>query len=100
MGFPNSKELEKVRKKLEKVKPVRLLAAGASKADKLKFELCKQFVTYLQEEGVSQSALAKELEIEPARLNEIVKYRIELFTVDRLLDYVEMLNPKLKVTVA
>lgn len=100
MGFPNNKELEKVRKKLEKVEPVRLLAAGASKADKLKFELCKQFVTYLQEGGVSQSALAKELGIEPARLNEIVKYRIDLFTVDRLLDYVEMLNPKLKVTVA
>lgn len=44
--------------------------------------------------------LAKGLGIDPARLNEIVKYRIELFTVDRLLDYVEMLNPKLKVTVA
>ena len=100
MGFPNNKELEKIRKKMERVEPVRLLPSGASKADKLKFELCKQFVTYLQDEGISQSALAKELGIEPARLNEIVKYRIDLFTVDRLLDYVEMLNPKLKVTVA
>ena len=35
----------------------------------------------------------------PHRLNEIVKYRIDLFTVDRLLDYVERLNPKLKLTV-
>ena len=100
MAFPDKKELERARKKLEKVQPVRLLPADASKADKLKFELCKQFVTYLQEEGVSQVELAEELEIEPARLNEIVKYRIDLFTVDRLLDYVERLNPKLKVTVA
>ena len=99
MPFPSKKELERVRKKLEKVEPVRLLPPSASKADKLKFELCKQFVAYLQEEGVSQLALANELEIEPARLNEIVKYRIDLFTVDRLLDYVEKLNPKLKLTV-
>lgn len=59
MDFPNSKELEKVRKKLEKVEPVRLLPSGASKADKLKFELCKQFVAYLQDEGNSQPALGK-----------------------------------------
>lgn len=100
MAFPSQKELERVRKKLQKMDPVRLLPADASKADKLKFELCKQFVIYIRKEGVSQLALAKELDIEPARLNEIVKYRIDLFTVDRLLDYVERLNPKLKVTVA
>jgi hypothetical protein len=40
------------------------------------------------------------LGIEPARLNEIVKYRIDLFTVDRLLGYVELLDPDIKVTVA
>ena len=100
MAFPSQKELARVRKKLEKIEPVRLLPSDASKSDKLKFELCKQFVAHLQEEGVSQLALAKELDIEPARLNEVVKYRIDLFTVDRLLDYVQKLNPKLKVTVA
>ncbi len=73
MGFPNSKELEKIRKKMDRVEPVRLLPSSASKADKLKFELCKQFVTYLQDEEISQSALAKELGIEPARLNERIQ---------------------------
>jgi predicted XRE-type DNA-binding protein len=99
MGFPKKSELERVKKKLAKLPAVRLLPSDASKADKLKFELCKQFVTYLQEEDISQLALAKQLEIDPARLNEIVKYRIDLFTVDRLLGYAEQLNPKLKVTV-
>ena len=99
MGFPDKKELERVRRKLEKIDPVRLLPASASKAEKLKFELCRQFVVFLREHGMSQLVLAKQLGIEPARLNEIVKYRIDLFTVDRLLDYVERLNPKLKLTV-
>ena len=49
---------------------------------------------------MTQKELAEQLDIEPARLNEIVKYRIELFAVDRLLDYLERLKPNLKVTVA
>ncbi len=54
----------------------------------------------MNREEITQKELAEKLEIEPARLNEIVKYRIDLFTVDRLLGYAELLNPKIKVTVA
>jgi predicted XRE-type DNA-binding protein len=54
----------------------------------------------LNREKISQKELAEKLGIEPARLNEIVKYRIDLFTVDRLLDYVELLDPDITVTVA
>lgn len=64
------------------------------------FELSRQFVLYLSEHGMTQKEIAIQLGIEPARLNEIVKYRIELFAVDRLLDYLERLRPNLKVTVA
>lgn len=100
MGMPPKNELDKMRKKLEKTEPTRGLPANASKADRLKYELCKQFVIHLNREQLSQKELAEKLEIEPARLNEIVKYRIDLFTVDRLLGYLELLNPEIKVTVA
>jgi predicted XRE-type DNA-binding protein len=100
MAFPNKKELDRVRKKLAKVEPTRALPPNASSADKLKFELCKQFVIYLRNHEMTQKELANQLGIEPARLNEIVKYRIDLFAVDRLLDYLERLRPNLKVTVA
>lgn len=100
MGMPPKKELDKMRKKLEKVEPTRGLPPNASKADRLKYELCKQFVMHLNREQISQKDLAEKLGIEPARLNEIVKYRIDLFTVDRLLGYLELLDPEVKVTVA
>lgn len=100
MPFPNKKEIERVKKELESIEPVKLLPKDASKADRLKFELCKQFVIYLRANNMSQVELATELGIEPARLNEIIKYRIELFTIDRLLGYVEKLNPDINVTVA
>lgn len=100
MGMPPKKVLDEMRKKLEKAEPSRLLPPNASKADRLKYELCKQFVVHLNREKISQKELAEKLGIEPARLNEIVKYRIDLFTVDRLLGYVELLDPDINVTVA
>ncbi len=100
MGMPPKKVLDEMRKKLEKVEPSRLLPPNASRADRLKYELCKQFVVHLNREQISQKELAEKLGVEPARLNEIVKYRIDLFTVDRLLGYVELLDPDIKVTVA
>lgn len=99
MGFPDEKELSRVRKKLSKVEPTRSLPKDASKSDKLKYELCRQFVKYLMKHEMTQKELAEEIDIQPARMNEIVKYKIDLFTVDRLLDYAERLRPNLKITV-
>lgn len=99
MSFPDQKELSRVRKRLSKVEPTRSLPKDASKSDKLKYELCRQFVKYILKHGLTQKELAEEIDIQPARMNEIVKYRIDLFTVDRLLDYAERLKPNLKITV-
>lgn len=100
MGFPNQKELERVRKKLKVTDAARILPADASKADKLKFELCKKIIRVIRDSGETQAQFAKRLEIDPARLSEIVKYKIELFTLDRLMDYVERVDPKFTVSVA
>ena len=100
MPLPSKKELNRARKKLASVEPTRGLPEDASKADQLKYELCKQFVIYLRKHGMTQKELAEQLDMEPARLNEIVKYRIELFAVDRLLDCLEKLKPNIRVTVA
>ena len=100
MPMPNSKELSRAKKKLASIEPTRGLPANASKTDQLKYELCKQFVVYLRKHEMTQKELAGQLDMEPARLNEIVKYRIDLFAVDRLLDYLEKLMPDIRVTVA
>lgn len=38
--------------------------------------------------------------MDTARLNEIVKYRIDLFTIDKLLEFAEILDPDTRVEVA
>ena len=100
MGFPNEAELAKMRKKLEKVEPSRLLPKNSSKADQVKFKLCEKFILYLMEHKMTQVQLSKKLKINPSRINEIVKYRIDLFTVDKLMDLAEKLDLEFNIEVA
>jgi predicted XRE-type DNA-binding protein len=57
-------------------------------------------VAYLLRSGESQAELARKLKVDPSRVNEIVKYRIELYTVDKLLDLSERLNLNIEIQVA
>lgn len=100
MGFPSEKELKAIRKKLEKAMPSRTLPKNATKADEVKYKLCEKFVSYLIEHKMTQVQLAKKLKIDPSRVNEIVKYRIDLYTVDKLMDLAERLRIDFEVEVA
>lgn len=100
MGFPSEKELKTIRAKLAKAEPSRLLPKHATKADQVKYKLCEKFVIYLTEHNMSQVQLAKKLKIDPSRINEIVKYRIDLYTVDKLMDLAEKLDLDFDVNVA
>jgi predicted XRE-type DNA-binding protein len=100
MGFPSEKELKSIRAKLAKVEPSRLLPKNASKADQLKYRLCEKIVIYLRENDISQVQLAKKLKVDPSRINEIVKYRIDLYTVDKLMDLAERLDLDFDVKIA
>jgi len=100
MGFPNNKELKLIRSKLEKAEPSRMLPKNASKADQIKYKLCEKFVLYLMEHKITQVQLAKKLKVDPSRINEIVKYRTDLYTVDKLMDLAERLHLDFDVEVA
>lgn len=100
MKFPTERQLKSIRKKLEKVEPSRLLPKNASKSERLKYELCEKFVVYLREHNMTQVSLARKLKVDPSRINEIVKYRIDLYTVDKLLDLAQALNLGFEVKVA
>ncbi len=100
MGFPSEKELKQMRTKLARAEPSRLLPKNATKADQVKYKLCEKFVMYLNERKTSQVQLAKKLKVDPSRINEIVKYRIDLYTVDKLMDLAEKLDLDFEVKVA
>jgi len=100
MGFPSERQLKSIRSKIEKAEPSRLLPKKASKAERVKYKLCEKFVIYLLENKMTQVQLAKKLKVNPSRVNEIVKYRIDLYTVDQLMNLAERLDLDFYVEVA
>ncbi|MBI3555323.1 MAG: XRE family transcriptional regulator [Deltaproteobacteria bacterium] len=100
MTFPNEKDLKKIRAKLSRVAPSHTLPRNAPKADVIKYKLCEKFVKHILDKKISQAQLARQLHVDPSRINEIVKYRIDLFTVDKLMELAERLELDFRVEVA
>ncbi len=100
MAFPSEEELKKIRKKLEKAEPSHDLPENPTKSEVLKYELCRKFVRHLiRKNGLTQAELARQLEMDPARLNEIVRYRIDLFTIDKLFEFAQRLDPSIELKI-
>jgi len=101
-GFPSPATLKKVRDRLSspKYKGGNIaLADDATEVERAKYQLCQLITRYHREHDVSQRVLAKRLEIDEARISEILRGKISSFTVDRLLGYVQKLYPSVKIEI-
>ncbi len=95
MGWPSDKEIEEVLKNLDDDSKFSVvLPYDASPTDRIKFEICQQFVIYLNDTNSTQTDLAKKLGVDKSRVNWIVKYRVEHFTIDRLYELLNILHPE------
>jgi transcriptional regulator with XRE-family HTH domain len=77
-----------------------VLPEDASPADKLKYNLCRMMVEYRLKEKISQKELAKQLGTDEPEVSRILRYRIERYTVDRLIHYAEKVYPNLKIALS
>ncbi len=74
-----------------------LIPEDASEVDKVKFEICRNFVVYLREHKKTQVELANLLGVDKSRINWIVKYRIEHFSIDYLYALLKQLKPNVEL---
>ena len=101
MSFPGHKEIQKILKELEGSEPTFILdRKNASAVDKIKYDLCREFVIYMVSHKISQVELADRLGIDKARVNKIIKYRIEVFTIDKLLSLLNIIKPHSELKVS
>jgi predicted XRE-type DNA-binding protein len=101
MSFPSNKEIQEILKDLESVEPTFILdRKNASAVDKIKYDLCREFVIYMISNNISQVELAERLDIDKARVNKIIKYRIEVFTIDKLLGLLNIIKPSSELKVS
>jgi len=93
-------QTKKLLKSLKNSDYSHLLPDDANEVDKIKFELCKMFVLYLKKTSLSQTELADKLSVNKSRINWIVKYRIENFSIDYLYTLLKKLNPNVSLRIS
>lgn len=99
-AFPDQAKLKRIRDKLsdQSYEGGNLdLPANASEVDRAKYELCQMIAKYQREHQLLQKDIAATLGVDDSRISDILRGKIEGFTLDRLASYAEKLHPGLKI---
>lgn len=98
-AFPNQKRLDEVRKRLSdpSVLGSSLLPDNATQIERAKFKACEAIIKFRRKNNLKQKELALRLGIDESRMSEILHYKIDGFTLDRLVAYAQVLYPDLKL---
>ena len=100
MRYPSNNQIQDILDAVSDEDFVDILPEDASNVEKVKYQLCKKFVSYLGKEDITQAELSRRLDVDRSRVNWIVKYRIEHFTIDRLYELLEKLDPSVELKVS
>ncbi|MCM0606599.1 MAG: XRE family transcriptional regulator [Xanthomonadaceae bacterium] len=100
MGFPNEKELAKVRTRLSKKPGFLMLSPNADELEKFRFQICQELLKYASQHELSAVAMAKLLDITKADISRIFNHRITRFSTDKLVRLYSKIHPNyhLKIT--
>ena len=102
-AFPDERTLRRVRDKLSDVNYQGgnlALPANATEVDRAKYQLCQLIVKYQRERGLLQKEIAAKVGVDESRISDILRGRVESFTLDRLISYAEKLHPGLRVQIS
>jgi predicted XRE-type DNA-binding protein len=70
------------------------LGKSVTEVDKIKHELCKEFYRCFEHSEMMQRDFAKKLKISESRVSEILSYRYESYTIDKLFSLILLLKPQ------
>ncbi len=99
--YPDEDKLKKIVEKLssDDVIGSTVLSSDASEADKIKYNLCAFIVKYKIEKKINQKDLAEKLGLDEPETSRVLHYKIERYSIERLLGYAKILYPKLTIEV-
>ncbi len=100
--FPGDVTLRRIRKKLSdpNYRGGNLaLPKHATEVDRAKYQLCQLIARYQREHGLLQKDIAQKIGVDESRISDILRGKLESFTLDRLISYAEKLHPRLRVRV-
>ena len=75
------------------------LSSTATEVERAKYEVSQMMIRYVRVNGLKQRELAAKLGIDEARVSQILKARLDGFTLDRLLGYAQIIHPGLRLKI-
>lgn len=99
--WPSQKKLNIIVKELssDKVEGSSVISKNAPLSDRIKSELCRKIIEYRRIHDLSQKELAKKLNLDEPEISRVLHYKIDRYSIERLIDYVAILYPKLRVEI-
>ena len=101
-AFPDNQTLKRVREKLSDMNYTGgnlALPANATEVDRAKYQICQLIAKYQREHQLLQKDIAEKIGVDESRISDLLRGKIETFTLDRLLGYAEKLHPGIKVQI-
>jgi predicted XRE-type DNA-binding protein len=94
--WPKQEELDAVLKYFEENPGIggRVITNDYPLVDRIKRDICAQFIIYKREHEITQREFAQKLGIGEALVSKILRYHFDEFTIDRLIRYLEILKIK------
>lgn len=100
MRYPTKKKLQAMSEKLKNSEGTLMVGPSSSPAERFRWDLCQNLVSYMVEKKLSQVEFAKLLGVDQARVSEIVNHRIDKVSTDKLITFNEAINPKVEFKIA
>ncbi len=100
-NWPDEKKLAEIRERLSsnEIMGSTVLDASAPLVDRIKANICSKIIQYQLETQITQKDLAVKLHVDEPEMSRIIHYKLERYSIDRLLGYLEILYPNLKFEV-
>jgi predicted XRE-type DNA-binding protein len=76
-----------------------ILSKDATTVDRIKFSLCAKILEYKHNKNLSQKDLAEKMNLDEPEISRILHYKIERYSIERLLTYAQLIYPKLTLEV-
>ena len=93
MTFPDDKTLKKMRSKLEKLNGTLMLPEYPTPLEQFRWDICQKFVKYKRENGITHEEMGKLLGVDKGKISKILRHRVDEFSTDRLISYLQILEP-------
>ena len=99
MAFPDKKTLNKIRKELEKAEGTLMPPENPTPLQKFRWDLWQKFVKFKLDHDYTLEDMGKLIGVDKSKMSKILRHRIEDFSTDRLIAYLQVLNPETKLKV-